>query len=313
MSGSTDSLIPDWGGLRGKLIQRRTLLYLVLGLLLIAFLLPLESGIVTSFKSREGYLATNPVVPPTPDIFSLGPWETAWDTLKSNFINSAMYAVPATILSALLGSLAAHGLTSLKWRGQTAVFLIFAAGIFIPYQSVLIPLSRFWFHVGLQDGLANLGPLNVWQLPFMKPHYAQIIELILTHTAYGIPITTLLFRGHYQAISGEMLESARLAGAGMIAIYREIILPLSKPMFIVTFIYQFTSIWNGLLVALILAPTGPAQPITVAINELAIVGMVPTYNTMMAGAFITALPTLVVYIFFGDRFAEGVAGYGQAQ
>lgn len=302
-----------WDALVDRFATRRTLLYLILGLLVVLFLLPLEAGIVTSFKSREGYLATNPVVPPTPSIFSTGPWETAWNTLKGNFVNSAMYAVPATILSALLGSLAAHGLTNLKWRGQTAVFLIFAAGIFIPYQSVLIPLSRFWFHVNLQGALANLGPINVWQLPLMKPHYAEIIELILTHTAYGIPITTLLFRGHYQAISGEMLESARLDGASMTAIYREIILPLSKPMFIVTFIYQFTSIWNGLLIALILAPTGPAQPITVAINELAIVGMVPTYNTMMAGAFVTALPTLAVYIFFGDRFAEGVAGYGQAQ
>jgi glucose/mannose transport system permease protein len=110
-----------------------------------------------------------------------------------------------------------------------------------------------------------------------------------------------------------MIEAARLGGAGILTIYREIVLPLSKPMFVVAFIYQFTSIWNGLLFVLIIVGANKAaRPATLALNELAKVGYVPTYNTMMAGAFITALPTLLLYILFGDQFAQGVAGYGQA-
>ncbi|WP_246404065.1 carbohydrate ABC transporter permease [Halobellus ruber] len=277
------------------------------------YLLPLETGIVTSLKTEQGYLTTQPLLPPSENFLTFQPWITAWETLSPALINSALYSIPATILSALIGSIAAHGLTNTEWRGQTAVFLVFAIGIFIPYQSVLIPLSRFWGFLELQTMFGPNGIVNLWQLPFVYPHYSYIVELTLTHTAYGIPITTLFFRGYYQALSDDMIEAARLGGAGLLSIYREIVLPLSKPMFVVAFIYQFTSIWNGLLFVLIIVGTNKAaRPATLALNELAKVGYVPTYNTMMAGAFITALPTLLVYILFGDQFAKGVAGYGQA-
>ncbi|MBB6647772.1 carbohydrate ABC transporter permease [Halobellus sp. MBLA0160] len=292
---------------------RRLALYLMLIALIGIYLLPLETGIVTSLKTEQGYLTTQPLLPPSENFLTFQPWITAWETLSPALINSALYSIPATILSALIGSIAAHGLTNTEWRGQTAVFLVFAIGIFIPYQSVLIPLSRFWGFLELQTMFGPNGIVNLWQLPFVYPHYSYIVELTLTHTAYGIPITTLFFRGYYQALSDDMIEAARLGGAGLLSIYREIVLPLSKPMFVVAFIYQFTSIWNGLLFVLIIVGTNKAaRPATLALNELAKVGYVPTYNTMMAGAFITALPTLLVYILFGDQFAKGVAGYGQA-
>jgi glucose/mannose transport system permease protein len=272
------------------------------------YLLPLESGIMTAFKTQNGYLTSLPFAPPR--VISLEPWYAAWDVLSHEFANSLAFSIPATILSAVIGSLAAHGLTNTEWRGQVAVFVLFVAGTFIPIQSVLIPVSRFWAILGLESILQTLTPFDLYGLPFVQRYYVTIVELILTHTAFGIPITTLLFRGFYKELSKEQLEAARLDGAGMIAIYRHIILPLSKPIFVVTFIYQFTSIWNGLLLSLIVAGAGPAAPITLELNKLAIAGFVPTYNTMMAGAFITAFPTLLIYVFFGDRFVRGIAGYG---
>jgi len=283
--------------------------YGLLILLVAVYLLPFESGIMTSFKTRSGYLTTGPISPPF-GVFTLQPWQTAWNTLQQHFVNSLAFTIPATLFSALLGSFAAYGLTNMDWKGQTAVFLLFVAGIFLPYQSVLVPLTRFWNIFDIQAILANLGPINVWTLPFMKEYYATIIELIITHTAYGVPITTLLFRQFYQDLPDSIIESAMIDGASVTSIYKNIILPLSKPVFIVTFIYQFTSIWNGLLISLVIAGVGPAAPITVEVNKLAIAGQIPTFNTMMAGAFITAIPTLLIYILFGDRFARGVRGYG---
>jgi len=73
-----------------------------------------------------------------------------------------------------------------------------------------------------------------------------------THVVYGIPICMLLFRGYYVALSDELIEAAKIDGASITSIYRRIVLPLSKPMFGVVFIYQFTMIWNEFLFPLTL-------------------------------------------------------------
>jgi glucose/mannose transport system permease protein len=156
---------------------------------------------------------------------------------------------------------------------------------------VLVPLSQFW-------ALVDLTPLGRW---------GELIELAVTHTAYGLPITTLLFRSYYQNFSDEMLEAARLDGASPAAIYYRIVLPLSVPMFAVTLIYQFTQVWNDLLFALILVNDPSAQVATLGLARLT-GGMLSSFNTQMAGAFIAAFPTLLVYVLFGEKFAKGVAG-----
>jgi len=295
--------------------RRRIALYTVLGGMLLFYLTPLESGITTALKSNDAVTTTAPFAPPTGAGFDLSAMETALETLApivslgealpflsgipllsqipfigGPMLNSIILAVPATILSAGLGSLAAYGLTLIDWRGQLLVVVIFVAGIFIPYQAVLVPLSRFWAIVDIQQ----------------YGRFGELAELIITHTAYGIPITTILFRSYYQNISHEMLEAARLDGASTYSIYRNIVLPLSVPMFAVTLIYQFTQIWNDFLFALILTNTQSAFVITRGLNSLT-GGIVQSFNTQMAGALIAAFPTLLVYIFFGEKFAQGIA------
>ena len=104
-----------------------------------------------------------------------------------------------------------------------------------------------------------------------------------------------------------MLEAARLDGASAATIYRRIVLPLSVPIFAVTLIYQFTQIWNDLLFAIVLVSDPSNQVVTVALNQLQ-GSFVQQYNLQMAGAFVAALPTLAVYVLFGEQFAKGVAG-----
>jgi len=282
--------------------RRRVALYAVLAALIGFYLAPLEAGLMTAFKTTDAFNRTVPFLPPV-EGFTLEPWRIAFQELWDGLINSLLLAVPATVLSAGLGSIAAYGLTTIDWKYQMPIVALFVAGIFIPYQAVLVPLSRLFAIVDTQSLLSAL-----WGLPLMEEHYAAIVNLIVAHVAYGIPITFLLFRAYYQSFSAEMVEAAKLDGASVFSIYRNIVLPLSKPMFAVTLIYQFTQIWNDLLFALVILPSGggAAAPVTVALNGLS-GGIVQSFNTQMAGAFVAALPTLIVYVLFGEQFAKGVA------
>jgi glucose/mannose transport system permease protein len=276
-------------------------LYLALGVLLLFFLAPIETGIVTSFKTPDAVSTTSPLVPSIQG-FTLQNYANAVQQLARGMVNSLLYAVPATILSALFGSFAAYGLTLTDWRGQVGVLLLFVAGIFIPYQAVLVPLTQFFSILGLSK-------LAIWSLLGIDNAYAGIVELIITHTAYGIPICTILFRSYYKGMSEEMLESARLEGATVRRAYRRIVFPLSTPMFAVVLIYQFTQIWNDLLFALVLvqAESSAAAPVTLILAGLGASQSGTIFGLRMAGAFVAALPTLAVYILFGEEFAEGVA------
>ncbi|MCU4753356.1 carbohydrate ABC transporter permease [Halobacteria archaeon AArc-curdl1] len=282
----------------GRIGRRRLALYVTLVLLLALYLSPLWSGFTTSLKTAVTFATTSPLTPPPPDGFTVEPWYEAWGRMRFAMINSVFFVIPATVLSAFLGSLAAYGLTKIDWRGQIGILLLFLAGVFIPYQSVLVPLRQFWSAVDLASLLAFAPALAA---------RADLLELAITHTAYGIPICTILFRGYYLTIDDEIIEAAKIDGASTIRIYRRIVLPLSKPMFAVTLIYQFTNIWNDLLFALVLVTTSRNFVATQALNELQ-GAMVGQYNLQMAGAFIVAMPTLIIYVVFGRQFARGLGG-----
>jgi glucose/mannose transport system permease protein len=125
------------------------------------------------------------------------------------------------------------------------------------------------------------------------------------HCIYGIPICTLILRNYYATVvPEEIIEAARVDGAGMLRTFTRIILPISAPGFVVTIIWQFTSSWNDYLFAIFLSNTSNG-PITIALNALA-GAQSPDYAASMAGALITSLPTLVVYILLGRWFIGGL-------
>jgi glucose/mannose transport system permease protein len=207
----------------------------------------------------------------------------AWDALAPNLWNSVLLAVPAALISALLGSMNGYILSKWRFRGSDLIFTAFLFGMFIPYQSILIPLVQFMNTIHLVGGIPGL---------------------VLVHVIYGIPITTLIFRNYYASVPTEVIESSRIDGAGFFGIYRWIILPLSIPGFAVVLIWQFTNIWNEFLFAVILSR--PATwPVTVALNNLA-GSQIVEWNVQMAGALLAALPTLVVYIVLGRFFLRGL-------
>ncbi len=262
-------------------ILSRIVIYGLLIFFALVFLVPVYMVLTTSFKTIDQVdLARMWELPPTP---SLESFSFAFSRLQNNFFNSIMLVVPATVLSAMLGSLNGYVLSKWRFRGANILFPLMLFGMFIPYQVILIPLVQFLSSVGLFG--------NIW-------------GLILVHVVYGIPITTLIFRNYYVEVPDEMLEAGMIDGAGFFGIYRLILLPLSLPGFVVVIIWQFTQIWNEFLFGVTIGGES-GQPITVALQNLS-GSQVVEWNVQMAGAFLTALPTLLVYIILGRYFIRGL-------
>jgi glucose/mannose transport system permease protein len=255
-----------------------------LGLLFFAVIIltPLYILIVTSVKGIEEIDPSHAWS--LPNVWTFDAWREAWDALSPNLKNSFYMAIPATVISTMLGSL--NGFVLSKWRfpGADVVFTFFLFGLFIPYQAVMIPLTQLFEDVNFPAGLPRLA---------------------FAHIVYGIPITALIFRSYYATIPEELMEAARMDRAGMLRTYWSVILPLSAPAFVVALIWQFTSIWNDFLFAVFIVTDPVSWPVTVALNNTA-GSLVTPYNVSMAAAMLASLPTLIVYILLGRYFVRGL-------
>jgi glucose/mannose transport system permease protein len=263
-------------------IALRFLFYFILIALALVYLLPVYLLVLTGLKPlNQVDLKTMWALPIGGlhiDNFIAG-----YKQLAPNLKNSLVMVIPEALLSALLGSFNGYLLSKWKFRGSNLVFTFILFGMFIPYQSILIPLVKFMEYIKL---------------------YGDLPGLVLVHIIYGIPITTLIFRNYYAGIGTEILEAGRIDGASLMGIYRYIMLPLSAPSFAVVIIWQFTQAWNEFLFAVILTNQSH-WPVTVALNNLAGSQLVQ-WNVLMAATLLAALPTLLVYIFLGRYFLRGL-------
>jgi len=261
---------------------RRILIYGILIFFVIIFLIPAYMVVITSLKDPAQIDLQSAWNLPSPWFFKS--FVEAWEKFKPNIINSVSLVLPATIISALMGSLNGYVLAKWKFPGSNILFMLMLFGMFIPYQSILIPLFQF---------LKNLGL------------YGSITGLVVAHVVYGLPITTLIFRNYYAEVPTEMIEAGKIDGAGFFGIYTNIVFPISLPGFVVVIIWQFTQIWNEFLFAVTLTSGTKNEPITVALSNLA-GGRAVQWNLPMAGAMMAALPTLLVYLFLGRYFIRGL-------
>jgi glucose/mannose transport system permease protein len=270
----------------------RAALYFVLLVTAFAFILPVYVMVVNSLKPleeiRSGDLMALPVA------WTFEPWLMAWSKaqigvqatgLKPYFINSFLLVVPAVVASTMIGALNGYILTQFKFRFSDALFGAMLFSVFIPYQIVLIPMAK------------TLGVLGL---------AGTVKGLILVNVIYGIGFTTLFFRNYYAAFPNELVRSARMDGAGFFGVLGRILLPNSAPIIVVTVIWQFTNIWNEFLFGASFSDY-TSFPLTVALNNLVSSSTgVKEYNVHFAGAFIAAIPTLVVYLVSGKYFVRGL-------
>lgn len=259
----------------------RPLLYLLLIAFAIFFLLPIYVLVITGLKPFDEVSLTTMWKLPTRLAFDN--FREAWGTLAPHLWNSMKLVIPASLISSMIGSVNGYVFSKFKFPYSDLIFTLILFGMFIPYQSVMIPLVQFMEVIGLRGQLAGL---------------------ILVHVIYGIPITTLIFRNYYAGVPTEVLEAGKIDGAGIVGLYRHIVFPLSIPGFVVVLIWQFTQSYNDFLFAVILT-SNQNWPITVALNNMA-GSQIVQWNVQMAGAMLAALPTLLVYIFLGRFFLRGL-------
>ena len=267
-------------------------LYLMLGVFVLFYLMPLFVMITTSFKSLDE-IRTGDLIS-LPREVTLDAWRTAWsgactgiqcEGVRPYFWNSVLIAIPAVLISTLVGALNGYVVAQWKFKGANLFFALMLFGCFIPFQVVLLPMARM---LGLM-GMAGTIP-----------------GLIFVHVIYGLGFTTLFFRNYYVSIPAELTKAAKVDGAGFFRIFWSIFLPLSLPIIVVTVIWQFTQIWNDFLFGVSFSQAG-TQPVTVALNNIvnSTTG-VKAYNVDMAAAIIAALPTLFVYVVAGKYFVRGL-------
>jgi glucose/mannose transport system permease protein len=270
----------------------RFTLYALLAVLAVLFLIPVYVMVVNSVKPLDEIRTGNLMA--LPQAWTIQPWLTAWSTaqigvqptgLRPYFINSFLLVVPAVIISTLLGALNGYILTQFRFRGAQLLFAAMLFSVFIPFQIVLIPMAKTLGFLGLAGTVKGLVFVNV---------------------VYGIGFTTLFFRNYYAAFPRELIRSARIDGAGFFGVLRLILLPNSAPIIVVTVIWQFTNIWNEFLFGASFSDFS-SFPLTVALNNLVNSSTgVKEYNVHFAGAFIAALPTLIVYLLSGKYFVRGL-------
>lgn len=270
----------------------RVLLYVVLGLFVLYYLAPLVIMITTAVKSMEEIRAGSILA--LPKSIELGTWAYAWNSacisvncggMRPYFWNSVSVVVPAVIISTFLGALNGYALTKWSFRGAHIIFAMMLFVCFIPYQPIILPLAQLLGKVGLANTTTGLA---------------------LVYIIYGLGFTTLFFRNYFVSVPNELVKAAMIDGAGFFTIFWKIMVPISVPIFVVTIIWQFTQIWNDFLFAVSFMG-GESQTMMVALNNLTQSSTgTKRYDVDMAAAMITALPTLLVYIFAGRYFVRGL-------
>jgi glucose/mannose transport system permease protein len=254
--------------------------YVVLFALVCLFLIPVYVLLITAFKDPSQVSPSR--MWELPESLSLDSFRTVWPEMRSGFRNSLVLAIPASIISSMLG--AANGFVLSKWRfpGADFVFPLILFGMFIPYQAILIPMNQLMSSIEMHN-------LN---------------GLILVHIIYGLPITTLIFRSYFAGISDELIDAAQVDGAGMLRTFAYVAVPIALPAFAVSMIWQFTSIWNDFLFGLVLTAR-QEWPVTIALNNIAGSQVVP-FHEAMAAALLASIPTLIVYVLMGKFFMRGL-------
>ncbi|QPC84612.1 carbohydrate ABC transporter permease [Phototrophicus methaneseepsis] len=269
------------------------LIYIVLILFALFYLLPVFLVLITSFKSTENVSLSR--MWELPSTVSLQSFEVAFNELRSGLLNSVALVIPGTLFSSFLGSINGYVLSKWRFPGANIIFPLMLFGMFIPYQSILIPLAEFLRSVCVVPGTGGAA--------CEMTLFGNLLGLILTHVVYGLPITTLIFRNYYMEVPDEMLEAGAIDGAGFFGLYRHIVLPISLPGFVVVIIWQFTQIWNEFLFSVTIAQNSPT--VTVALQNLS-GSQIVQWNVQMAAAFLAAIPTLLVYVLLGRYFIRGL-------
>ncbi|CAL9554731.1 L-arabinose transport system permease protein AraQ [Streptomyces sp. enrichment culture] len=203
--------------------------------------------------------------------------------ITDSLVNTVLITVPATVLVVVIGSLAGYAFAWMEFPGRDWWFLGVVGLLVVPVQVALIPIAELFGGIGL---------------------FGSLLGVILFHVGFGLPFAVFLLRNFFAEIPRELLEAARLDGAGELRLFTRVVMPLGGPAIASLGIFQFLWVWNDMLVALIFTDSGN-QPITVAL-QTQVRQFGNNVDVLAPGAFISMVVPLVVFFAFQRQFVSGV-------
>jgi multiple sugar transport system permease protein len=199
-----------------------------------------------------------------------------------NFLNSVIITGCACLLNCVVSSMAAYGFTKKRFPGRDRFFLLYLATMMIPGQVTLIPVFTI---------IRSLGLMNTYPALFLP-----------VVNAFGV----FLIRQFMFKVPDELLESAKIDGAGEFRIFTTIIIPLVQPVLISLTIFTFISTWNDFLWPLVIASKPEMHTLTLAISVLRS-SYSTNYGLVMAGSSLAFLPPFALFLILQKQFVEGIA------
>ena len=259
------------------------LLFLFAGI----FLLPIYILVLTSFKS-QGEIFANPLS--LPSSFQLENYINAWTTggFGQYFLNSVAVVSISLVAILVLSSMVAYALVQFDFRANNFVFVFFLAGFMIPPQVLLVPLYSI---------MNSLNLLNTY------------FSLIFAYIAFGLPFSIFLLRQFFVSIPRAYAEAGRMDGCTEFQIFYRIYLPLSVPALAAVAIYQFVTLWNEFLYAIVFITDDQIR--TLPAGLMSFQGQFSAdWAQLFAGIVIAVTPTIVFFLIFQRQFIRGISMSG---
>jgi putative chitobiose transport system permease protein len=260
--------------------------YAVLVLMALITVFPLAWIVLTSLKGPGDPIFSVPpqLVPGDP---TLANYAKVLDTLPvgSFFINSILVSVSVTVLSALVCALAAYPLAKMRFRGREPVFYLLLATLIVPVQLTYIPsfvLAVKVFH-----------------------YYDTILALIFPTIASAFNV--FLLRQAFKGVPDELIDAARIDGAGELRIWWSVLLPIVRPSLAAVAIFTFVISWNDFLWPSLMLHT--RENMTLPVGLAALQGLFSSdFRSIAAGVAMTVIPILIFFVAAQRHFIRGLAG-----
>lgn len=205
--------------------------------------------------------------------------------MGSALLNSLLIAVAIVVASLLVTSLAAYGFEKFGNKNSERAYMIYLLGMMIPTSALIIP----WYKMMAQFGIIN-SPLAV-----IFPAVSSIFLIFF-------------FRQSFKSLPDEILESARIDGAGEVRIFFRIVFPGMRATYAAAAIYAFMTAWNNYMWPMIVLQTDEQKTVTLVVSKIASSSYVADYGVQMAGLAIATLPMLIVFLCLQHSFVEGMTG-----
>jgi alpha-glucoside transport system permease protein len=233
--------------------------------------------------------------------FTFSNYTSVWGSTKGGdnlghfFVNSLRITIPSVVISVGIAALAAYAFSWMDFKGRDWTYVAVITMLIVPLQTAIIPLLRLF------TGGAHIGSFTI----FPNFHLTNsVITIWVAHTCFGMPFCIFLLRNFMSALPREIMEAAKVDGAGHLTIFRTVVLPLSLPAIASLTIFQFVYIFNDLLIGKVFGGTKNFPIIAKLVEVSGTRGQ--SWHLLTAAAVISMVLPLIVFFSFQKYFVKGL-------